>query len=85
MGIYMWQLTFKTAKLSPHEALWTQFKKKMHKRGINLSLYSLRDAEEMIGLQDEEVQDIWKQLIEVSFKHHTQAALDDLKKRIKQL
>jgi hypothetical protein len=85
VGIYIWQMTFRNAKLSPHEALWFQFKKKMHKRGINLSLYSLREAEEMILPQDEEVKNTWKQLVDVSFKHHTEAALDDLRQRIKKL
>lgn len=85
MGLYVWHLTLKKVRITEHEALWKKFQTKIKKRGIHLPLHSIAEGEEILKLQGLEVHNIWNELVEVSFKTHTQARLNELKKKIQNL
>ncbi len=85
MGLYVWHLTRQKAKMSVLEFCWKKFQNKMKKRGVILPLHSITEGSEILKRQNSEVQDVWQELIEASFKSHNQATLNNLKKKIQSL
>jgi hypothetical protein len=85
MGLYVWHLTLKKVRITEHETLWKKFQAKVKKRGVHLTLHSLAEDEAILKSQDLIVQEVWNELVEVSFKSHTPTRLHDLHKKIRDL
>ena len=85
MGLYLWHLTLKRTKKSEIESLWLKFQDKMHRRGLHFQFDSLAKGEACIKKQEPLVQDIWKELVEISFKAEPQIPIKILKKKINKL
>jgi hypothetical protein len=86
MLFYTWYLAIRQVKdkESLYQELWSQFFKKMKKRGIHLSTLSLKASEEVLHkLENPEIMAVWNELVAGSFKAET--FQKDLKKKIKKL
>ena len=86
MLLYSWYLaSLKTKdKESQYHELWRSFIQKMKKRGIKLSIYSVKDSSRLIeSLNDTKIWGIWNDLLALSFQNKN--VTKDVKKRIKRL
>lgn len=87
MLAYSWYLSqrkYGDSESELHE-LWRRFQKKMQKRGLKLSLYSIGDSEERIrNSQNQEAIEVWEELMSGSFKGKL-VSFTELRKRIKRL
>lgn len=85
MGLYAWHLSRKKVQLPEVDQLWKSFQAKLSKRNVHLPLYSLSEGAEILKVHEQEIKDIWQELIQVSFDPQSTQDIKTLKKRIKNL
>ncbi len=80
--LYAAHLFRKVVFRSPIERLWLVFYQKMSRKGVELEFQSIEDIQARIKSEDSEIQNIFNDLILVTFSHKQIA---DLKKRIERI
>ncbi len=85
MGVYALLFGAMTVQKNQVEKLWFLFSKKMQSRGLMISYFSIEQTRERLKALDPIVQDVFQDLVRLSFSNPQKSELLKLKKRIKNI
>jgi hypothetical protein len=83
--LYGYFISREKRKISKSEYLWQIFHEKMKKKGLHLSLFSIKEIDEKLEHEGPKVNEVWNDLIRFSYSTRSIVPYSELKKKIQSL